>query len=370
MSKTPSRRERLDPLKDTKDTQVIHAGLWLDRYLPNQDKGSGTSEDSEKKAAIKTTHFAQVATIGNRVAESADYAAYFAGWCDSLVQIDAKTNEAKVEGRMVVGLGTEGVLETSVTLHRTYGVPYIPGSALKGIAAAFAHQRLGGDWIKGEKLHNELFGNTELSGCVTFYDALYIPNSGHRGKVLWPDVMAVHHPEYYQGDKPPTDWDSPTVIAFLSATGGYLIALSGDEAWVEAAYTILTNALKHLGVGAKTSSGYGRMTLKSNEYVCRSYEELEREHQFSISEVVSETVSKEFTNMHTPNTTEPSRIRGVVVACDDQQKDYWVIALEDGRTAICSPSITVDVGQAIWVELLGIKRGSDTKEKSRFLQLA
>ena len=237
---------------------VTHAGLWLDRYLPNQDKGD-----------TKATHFVEVAKIANHAAESTEYKQFLKRWRDNLTEAGAVLYEATVNGRMVVGLGNESVLETSVTLHRTYGVPYIPGSALKGLAATFAHQRLGGEWAKGKSLHNELFGSTDLSGCVTFYDALYKPGSGVKDKndkpcVLWRDVMTVHHPDYYQGDKPPADWDSPNIIPFLSATGSYIVAISsisGDVVWAKAAHTILCNALNHLGIGAKTSSGYGRMTL-------------------------------------------------------------------------------------------------------------
>jgi CRISPR-associated protein Cmr6 len=79
----------------------------------------------------------------------------------------------------------------------------------------------------------------------------------------------VHHPAYYSGKNvelvPPADWDEPTPVPFLSATGSYLIALSapkGCEEWRQAAFDILKLALAEEGVGAKTSSGYGRMTIQ------------------------------------------------------------------------------------------------------------
>lgn len=40
--------------------------------------------------------------------------------------------------RIVVGLGAESVLETNIRLHRIYGFPIIPGSALKGLARSYA----------------------------------------------------------------------------------------------------------------------------------------------------------------------------------------------------------------------------------------
>ncbi len=39
----------------------------------------------------------------------------------------------KTKSRLIIGLGDESVYETSIRLHRNYGVPYIPGSALKGV---------------------------------------------------------------------------------------------------------------------------------------------------------------------------------------------------------------------------------------------
>jgi CRISPR-associated protein Cmr6 len=165
---------------------------------------------------------------------------------------------------MVVGLGAESILETSIALHRTYGVPYIPGSALKGLAAAAAHKQLqdprwhktGEDGKIGE-WHRILFGDQESSGYVIFHDALWVPEGGTLPLDL--DVMTVHHPKYYQGDAPPADWDNPTPVAFVSARGKYLLAVTGPEEWADAAMEILRDALENDGIGANTAAGYGRL---------------------------------------------------------------------------------------------------------------
>jgi hypothetical protein len=108
-----------------------------------------------------------------------------------------------------------------------------------------------------------LFGTTESAGYITFFDALYVPGSGHAGQPLWPDVMTVHHPDYYGNqDRPPADWDNPNPVSFLSATGDYLIALAGPDQWVATAFEILQLALAEMGIGAKTASGYGRLKLE------------------------------------------------------------------------------------------------------------
>jgi len=45
----------------------------------------------------------------------------------------------------------------------------------------------------------------------------------------------------------------------------YLIALHGPDEWVKAAFEILAHALRGEGIGAKTSSGYGRMVLDGTD---------------------------------------------------------------------------------------------------------
>ncbi|RME57088.1 MAG: type III-B CRISPR module RAMP protein Cmr6, partial [Deltaproteobacteria bacterium] len=41
--------------------------------------------------------------------------------------------ELRLEERLSIGFGTESALETGITLHRLYGMPYLPGSAIKGV---------------------------------------------------------------------------------------------------------------------------------------------------------------------------------------------------------------------------------------------
>lgn len=58
-----------------------------------------------------------------------------------LAKIEDNVFTMKTASRLVVGLGDESVYETSVRLLRNYGLPYIPGTALKGIARAYALEK-------------------------------------------------------------------------------------------------------------------------------------------------------------------------------------------------------------------------------------
>lgn len=245
-------RSRRDQLQTISWQTSTHPALWLDKYLTDQVEGEG-----EKP---KHGHFQEVAARP----VPAGYPVFFKSWECALEEAGAVTRKALVQGRMAVGLGGESVLETSITLHRTYGVPYIPGSALKGLAARYARNRLEEQtWERGSEAYRVLFGDTTEAGYVTFFDALYIPASARQDRPLALDVITVHHPEYYRGENlAPADWDNPTPIPFLSATGSYLIPLHGPASWIEAAFEILALALAEEGVGAKTSSGYGRMIVE------------------------------------------------------------------------------------------------------------
>jgi CRISPR-associated protein Cmr6 len=260
-------KTRRKKLLEVEKTATTHPGLWLDKYIEDQEKkdvenGSHKEQNKEKSRAdfVKEVATLQVPDI---------YEKFFEIWKKRLDDYGAQTRESQVKGRMVAGLGSESVLETSITLHHTYGVPYIPGSALKGLAASYADKRLGDAWKKGSSAYNAVFGDTNSAGYITFFDALYIPGSGHKRQVLYPDVITVHHQQYYQEEKnvSPSDWDSPNPVPFLSATGKYLIALAApdlgkDTEWIKKTFEILGLALKEMGIGAKTSSGYGRMELE------------------------------------------------------------------------------------------------------------
>lgn len=230
-----------------------NASLWLDRYIEKQ-----SHEDKKSRWCL-------IEEV-SRLPVPEEYRIYFERWSSVLKEEHGgHTRRVKVKGRMIVGLGSESVLETAVCLHRTYGIPYIPGSALKGLAASYAHQRLGGEWQRGGKYHTIVFGDTDNAGYITFFDALYMPDKDHKGRVLYPDVITVHHQNYYQNENvAPSDSDSPIPVPFLSATGIYLFALAApgfqqQTRWIDLTFMILAEALETLGIGAKTSSGYGRM---------------------------------------------------------------------------------------------------------------
>lgn len=254
---------RRDSLSSAGAHATTHAGLWLDRYLPSHD-ASGRVRDLHADLArvIRVPDGYQGAFERRRRAleESGRPGCVTRSWT------------ATVQGRVVAGIGEANVREAGLTLLRAWGVPFLPGSSLKGIAAAASSMSADPAWA-AEHGHRgdsaaDLFGTHELSGLVHFHDAWWIPD-GTRKLPIELDVMTVHHRQWYAAlgsDKPgegPQDWDEPVPVNFLTATGSYLIALTGPLEWVEVAGRILEHGLQALGVGAKTRSGYGRLSMEA-----------------------------------------------------------------------------------------------------------
>ena len=164
--------------------------------------------------------------------------------------------------RFVVGLGAAHVLETGITLHRLFGLPIIPGSALKGAARAYAKLVEGKPDDDADLI--AVFGTTEKAGSVIFFDA--IPLEVPKFQL---DIMNPHYPQYY--DKrggsskepvPPADWDSPRPVFFLTVTETpyrFAIAARSEQGnrLLDFAEKWLKGALADLGIGAKTSADYG-----------------------------------------------------------------------------------------------------------------
>ncbi len=169
------------------------------------------------------------------------------------------TNSFKPDWRFVIGLGTDSVYETGITLHHIYGFPYIPASAIKGICNHYAQDN---GYHQGESefkdYYDTIFGGTDKKGKIIFLDAM--PKTSPKLKV---DIMNPHYPDWYGSGKPPTDTQSPRPIPFLTVEEThYQFVLASKEKNIQLlqiALGWLENALKEKGIGAKTAVGYGYM---------------------------------------------------------------------------------------------------------------
>jgi CRISPR-associated protein Cmr6 len=193
--------------------------------------------------------------------------------------------------RLVIGLGASHPQETSMTLHHIYGIPYISGSAIKGVTRHWAVlkfadnnrkdnekfedaiKRIAGALESGNDLNIEvdkitfkdlieIFGTQKQQGKVIFFDAY--PVGEIRLKI---DIMNPHYPKYYAEGQPPADWQDPVPIKFLTIENTkfsfYLATKAEDDPnknLLNIAKKLLLEALEGYGIGAKTSLGYGIFT--------------------------------------------------------------------------------------------------------------
>ena len=163
--------------------------------------------------------------------------------------------DATVDWRLIVGLGSEHVQETNMTLHHIYGIPYIPGSAVKGVLRHWWLEDFDNDEDKAlkNKKFLTLFGSQGQRGEVQFLDAY--PEEVH----LAIDIMNPHYPEYYGGSEPPTDHQNPRPIPFLTVeqTTFRFVFLAKTQAPLDEFKKRFQQALELKGIGAKTAVGYG-----------------------------------------------------------------------------------------------------------------
>lgn len=174
----------------------------------------------------------------------------------------------RAQGRVLCGLGLPNGLDNGLSLHPVYGVPYLPGSSLKGITRAWCRERYAGttwgDATPGSALA-ELLGLGDddggpLGGVVAFFDAPWVPVADQRPWAV--EIVTPHMVGYYadkRGQTPPDGVEAPKPNPYLAAEGSFRVVIEGPEGWVDRAMTLLTEALRERGVGAKTRAGYGRL---------------------------------------------------------------------------------------------------------------
>jgi CRISPR-associated protein Cmr6 len=191
----------------------------------------------------------------------------------------------KTQSPLTLHLSRATALENAgIALHPVYGFAYLPGSGLKGLARAWSERV----WLEAQVERDaavqkirQIFGYASRSelGKPWIPDAVARDDESAAGAVVfhdswpcrWPalfvDVIAVHHPKYYQEDPvPPSgDWEDPKPVCFLAVMPGaeFEFAVSPrrpeDMELARQAAEWLAAALADWGAGAKTAAGYRRI---------------------------------------------------------------------------------------------------------------
>ncbi len=232
-----------------------HIGLAYDVWAPAEaDTGKLPEDDPKTQRLLRTEWFKQLAARS----VSSDYTFAFCRYRRSLLADDSRSFLCRAESRLLIGHGNPSGSDVGLTVHHTWGVPILPGSALKGLlnhyvdacygpaAAARTHPE---DPRHGEPdrapyqgherderghpvhtpgaVHRALFGAAtagsdrawgdilaarpeaaadraayladrvgECAGLVVFHDALFVPGSAGN-QPFAADVLTVHQKQYY-----------------------------------------------------------------------------------------------------------------------------------------------------------------------------
>ena len=225
-----------------------------------------------------------------------------------------------LDGRSVApfttGLGNEHPLENGFAFLNPYGLPYLPGSGVKGVLRRAARELAKGEWGDTQGWSDTLsyalqidprtrvtmsaidvlFGRETESGdrehvrgALSFWDV--VPRI--EGDALQVDVMTPHQTHYYQQADSPHESGQPNPINFLTVPPGsgftFHVAcdraflrrlapdLAGGDRWQALLDAAFAHAFRWVGFGAKTAVGYGAMRPDAAAKARRDSEAKEQE---------------------------------------------------------------------------------------------
>lgn len=237
----------------------------------------------------------------------------------SIAECDGLCLDALAVAPFTTGLGNEHPLENGFAFLNPYGLPYLPGSGVKGVLRQAARELASGEWgdacgwsaakdkpllqgVGGQRkpvldkkeqpvmlsMLDVLFGREtadgdkeHLRGVLTFWDV--IPQIA--GDRLAVEIMTPHQSHYYQhksdnksgGSTTPHESGQPNPISFLTVPPGSNFAfhvqcdrarlqrvapeLAENNRWKDMLTAAFEHAFAWLGFGAKTAVGYGAMQI-------------------------------------------------------------------------------------------------------------
>ncbi len=218
--------------------------------------------------------------------------------------------DALATAPFTTGLGNEHPTENGFAFLNPYGLPYLPGSSVKGVLRQAACELASGQWGEthgwsdekrfslpspasgrgaggeGFSMLDVLFGpksndgdTDHLRGALSFWDVIpqIAPEDSKKPDQisLAVEIMTPHQGHYYQNGEAPHESGQPNPISFLSVPpnsrfvfhvqcnlaflGRLAPELNQGSRWKEMLEAAFQHAYQWLGFGAKTAVGYGAM---------------------------------------------------------------------------------------------------------------
>ena len=251
-----------------------HAGLWFERFFNRYDAHWNILKEEQTKK-IKEGKKDWIETVKGQQGNAEKLSRFHSRQQQLISALKGQSQRYSTDWNFVSGMGNPHPVENGFSWHPTLAVPYLAGSAVKGLVRAWVEmndEELS-DSDKKERLKN-WFGSSdkaedpEQCGGYLFFDA--IPDEP---PTLVCDIMTPHMKDWYQNDKGstrpdsiPADWHEPTPIPFLAVKQARFVFSIAPRTLqyaeeLQQLFEALENALQWLGAGAKTATGYGYMSL-------------------------------------------------------------------------------------------------------------
>ena len=272
---------------------------------------------------------------------------------------------ASLASPYVSGLGSGHPTETGMVLDRNTGMPFVPGTSIKGamrLAHALQLAKKDASLIKPDKKTGKdaipddtpsmrrLFGDTDTSPGAVRGQLVFLDAFPEKLPELTMDIMTPHFSKYYGAKdkaKKLEETENPVLIPFLVVPRGTSFVFrclvsplqespNKDLHWSDddnaAVADMFRHGLEELGLGAKTAAGYGRFTgvtdamaalneaqRKRDEEAQKAAEE-KRLAQLSPDERQQELLVKAF---DAPDMSEAIELIASALQMDDLSKEFW-----------------------------------------------
>jgi len=251
-----------------------HLGLWYTRFF-NRYNAQWTLKDTAKQEWVSSL-------ANKRCGDATTLEQQTLRLLRLVNALEGQIAVCKTTWHFATGLGLPHPVENGLAWHPTLGVPFLAGSAMKGLLRAWVEvwddslsdeerlqrRRTWFGMVKGEEGDEQ-----DQAGKLIFFDVIPIEPVG-----LTADIMTPHYGKWYeQGheikghdmatllqhpERLPADWHEPVPVPFLAVKHAqFLVAVAARDAkkkeLANAALESMIAALHWIGAGAKTAAGYG-----------------------------------------------------------------------------------------------------------------
>lgn len=248
-----------------------HKGLWFERFFDKYDQSWELADDDKSK---------WIDSVCGQTGDAEQLQTFTESQQQLAQQLGGQSRVYETTWHFATGMGNSHPVENGFSWHPTLGTPYLSGASVKGLVREWIENWSGleGDelreaslrWFGSEHKEPKEQSKDNRAGSIIFFDAVpFEPVS------LGCDIMTPHMKDWYSKGSQisdvskdsaaiPADWHDPVPVPFLVVKKAKLLFSVGARTEdakedIKQVMEVLSYALEHLGAGAKTAAGYGRM---------------------------------------------------------------------------------------------------------------